>query len=272
MILLESVTLDVRHFSSFYQALTETPGFGLSIQSLRLDPMDTTREEGQYIINSQLASISKHRSIEHSEDSTDLTDNFLEFQRLLFSRLSSLQSLTIIQQASTPRSLKGLSCFPNSLKKLYISFFGLSSPDQYASPPLNAKNVIWLLSFGLLQEACLGMTISTSDFGYLSEHHQAFGGTSKIKKLSICFYFVYKDSDQRTWWGTSRERSMKLNSANMKTEALKLLLSVVSVSRLECLELYPWVQQRLNLGDDTVLNPDYLFSRTVLFVRSSIFD
>lgn len=165
-------------------------------------------------------------------DPDQFLDNFAQCKAFIFQRLVSLQSLMIQQTGFNPRSLKDLSCFPNSLKRLHFPFYSLSSSDPDDATPFNAKNVIWLLSFGTLQECCLGLSISTSDFDFLAEHHQAFEKSSNIKKLSLCFSFIYMESDRRTWWETSRARYRQLESMNMqKTEALKLLLS--SVNQLE---------------------------------------
>lgn len=179
--------------------------------------------EEQIFVDSQLASMSRDC---FSDDQT--LEGWSEFQRLLFSKLASLQNLILMHGRFSPRSLRGISCFPTSLKRLHIPIWNASTSTQYSAPRLTAKNVIWLLTFGVLSEGCLGFTISTSDFDFLSEHHQAFERSSNIKKLSLCFIFVYEEEDPRTWWGTSRERDMEFKSGNMKTEALSLLFQVVN--------------------------------------------
>lgn len=214
--LLENVTLDFGQFFSFCQALLGNQGYGCSIESLTFNPIGTIQEEQQGIMYSSLASLLEAGSIVSVDPNEPILDPVFQCKALAFQRLVSLQSLVILHSLLTPLSLKDLSCFPNSLKRLYLPFSHSSSSAKAQAPPLNAKNVVWLLSFGKLSEACLGLTISTSDLDFLVEHHQAFERTSNIKKLSLCFRFVHKESDRRTWWRTSRSRYIELENGRQK--------------------------------------------------------
>lgn len=173
---------------------------GQSVKSIRFEEIRPVREEEKQSLGFQLASISQLPG--YSEDVTDRSiDGAFEGADYLYFKLVSLQTLIINQSILIPRNFRRLRCFESSLKKVWIALVDHSTPEL--GRPLNAKNVIWLLSFGSIHEAALGFKLSVLDWDFLVEHHSAFAKTSKVKKLSLRIRFVFEKSDMRTWWELS---------------------------------------------------------------------
>lgn len=191
------------------------------------------------------------------EDSTaQVFDGIYQVTGFIYQELISLQSLFVEHGFFIPPSFEK-PWFSSSLKKLYIPPLGYS---EHALGRLNARNVIWILRFGSLHEAVLGFVLSNHDVKFLAEHHHAFSGNSKVRKLSLGISFVYKESDRSTWWGLPKETRMGYLGGNKKTEAVGLMLKVVN--QVDCLEVRAVDTAESNPGDTTRLNLGCLSSLT----------
>lgn len=101
-------------------------------------------------------------------------------------------------------------------------------------PHLNARNVVWLLSFCReLIEACLGCVFEVQDIKFLNDHSEAFSAASNDRKFSLGFNFTSEESSSQTAWNGMVIKSWP--GGNRKTQALSNLLKVTK--DLLCLEL-----------------------------------
>lgn len=251
-ILWQNVTLEVNRLFSFNQCLNANRCYGRMIKSIHLKPYRFKSQEEADLLQSQVMSLSKKDP--NSDEGVRIFEGLFKMTLFLFQQLISLHTLIVEKDDFIPYALNQLPCLESSLKKLHIPLVRRVGEDydDLSGVPLNAKNVVWILGFSSISECALGFTCSsTSDFDFLSEHHQAFAGRSKVKKLAIHFDFVYRDSDRRTWWGIPGEQDIGFLGGNKKSEAIVRLLSVTNKS-LECLEIHRVIQEdRVNQGDET---------------------
>lgn len=175
---------------------------------------------------------------------------------LLFKKLTSLELLLIEAPLLIPQDLRQMKTVKRLCIKHTVSVQGKSGNA------LTIKNVVWLLNFGVIEEAALRFVITNQDFEWLSDHSEAISRASKVKKLALSFDFAYETSDRKTWWGLGQETNRKWNGEDKKTATLALLLS--SVDRLECLEI-SGLPQQFNPGDQTRLNLNFLPSLNQMF-------
>lgn len=220
--------------------------YGQSVKSIRFEEIRPLREKEKQTLGFQLASMSQLPV--HSEDATDRSiDGAFEVAGYLYFKLVSLQTLTINQSILIPRKFRQLRCFESSLKKVWIALVDHSRPE--VGTPLNAKNVIWLLGFGVIHEASFGFTCSYDDSNFLEEHHSAFAKISKVKKLSLRIRFVFEKSNKRTWWELPTREPRR---EYQKTTAVKMILGITN--GLECCEVLPSYQGEKNPGDFTQMD------------------
>lgn len=245
--LLENVTIGFRQILSFHSYLANSARSGEMIRSMTFkDTLNMSDEERAALIW-KLATLSSRNPTQRNV-ATHAFAGLSELMASIFRGLVSLRTLVIEDIVFIPSSLKQLACFSTSLKKVHIAY---SKPSASGPRPLNARNVAWLMTFSVIHEACLGFTLSSDDLKFLTEWHQTFSGLSKVKKLALAVEFVYRDSDQQTWWGLPKERNSNYLGGNEKTEAVGLILS--SVNHLECLEICPLISGETNPGDTTLL-------------------
>lgn len=253
-ILLQDVTLHLDFILSFRSCLIENPDYGNMIKSIHFKGFTSTITDRD-VTALQQGLRAVFSRLDTSKDSTvQFAGGVIEVQQFIYENMGCLQTLIVENDMFIPNHFDRVPSFSNSLKKIFIALGDHTRPDPCA--PLTAKNVIWILSFGQIEMAALGFSISVFDFSFLHEHAQYFTATSKVKKLALRFSFVFKETDRRTWWGSQSQRNKVVKHTNVKTEAVALILSLVN--NLECLEVLCVDQEKFNPGDGATLNLDYL--------------
>lgn len=127
--------------------------------------------------------------------------------------------IALVQQVNgieTPLSLL------NNLKRLHLGSFRVEVA-------MSAKQVVWILIFcPQLKQAILDMTLNSSDYDYLSEYQEIYGGLSRVEDLAVNVLFTNDDPTSKSRWVKQKERNREWIGGTKGTEAFVRFLLVTN--------------------------------------------